>query len=73
MKKAVRTASTHSISEAGRLKKNLDLSNTPSVVLSLCALFAFSRTGKNTWSAFAAASVGNLAAKVEDELVTHTF
>jgi len=51
------TASTDSMSEAGRLKKNLDRSNTPSVVLNLCALLAFSRTGKNTWSAFAAASV----------------
>lgn len=45
------------MSEAGRLKKNLDRSNTPSVVLNLCALLAFSRTGKKTWSAFAAASV----------------
>lgn len=58
-RRAKLTASTDSMSEAGRLKKNLDRSNTPSVVLNLCALLAFSRTGKNTWSAFAAASVCN--------------
>lgn len=59
------TASTDSISEAGRLKKNLDRSNTPRVVLNLCALLAFSRTGKNTWSAFAAASVRSCKTPLE--------
>lgn len=49
-----RTASMDSIRELGRLKKNRERSNTPRVVRSFCALSAFSRTGKNTWSAFCA-------------------
>jgi hypothetical protein len=40
----------------GKLKKNLDRSNTPSVVRNFCAFDAFSRTGKNTTLAFCAAS-----------------
>ena len=50
------TASMESIMKLGRLKKNLDRSNTPSVVRSLEALDAFSRTGRNTWLALIAAS-----------------
>jgi hypothetical protein len=42
------TASIDSMMKLGRLKKNFDLSNTPSVVLNFCALDAFSSTGKKT-------------------------
>lgn len=41
----------------GRLKKNLERSNTPSVVRNFCALDAFSRTGRKTESALMAASM----------------
>ena len=36
----------------GKLKKNLDLSNTPRVVRSFCAFDAVSRTGRKIWFAF---------------------
>lgn len=42
--------------DVGRLKKNFERSNTPSVVRSFCALLAFSSTGRKTWFAFVAAS-----------------
>jgi hypothetical protein len=45
-----------SIKVPGRLKKNFDRSNTPSVVRSLWAFDAFSTTGRNTWSALLAAT-----------------
>jgi hypothetical protein len=41
-----------SMIKLGKLKKNLDLSKTPSVVCSFWAFEALSRTGRNTWLAF---------------------
>lgn len=43
-----RTALMDSMRDPGRLKRNFDFSNTPSVDLSFDALTAFSSTGKNT-------------------------
>ena len=51
------TTSTDSAMKFGRLKKNLDRSKMLRVVRSFAALAEFSRTGKNTWSAFCDPSV----------------
>jgi hypothetical protein len=60
------TASIDSTSDPGRLKKNFERSNTPSVDLTRCALEAFSNIGRKTWSALALASVCCVQCQAEE-------
>jgi hypothetical protein len=68
-----RTSSIASFNDPGRLKKNFDLSNTPRVDLTLLALDAFSRTGRNTWFALAVAAGNDVESNTSNQSNNLTF
>lgn len=62
-----------SIKELGKLKKNRERSKTPRVVRSFWALREFSRTGRNTWSAFCAPTAATCETAVIKIGAKHTL